>query len=319
LIDPSLQDLFADVGSLVVAKVGPTVTELSGPKEGPLQIVRTSAGWCYDEVIIWDEDDGPWLVASGHLRSSDPPRTDTPELLLSLLTLVRRPIRWDRPDESVYAEGARVWCTEHGLPAVEAVFQNPLFAPGLSLSLFQRETLTLVLLMDVWTALRQEDEAVLARILPELWEAWHFQHEKAVSRHIDYRVRDTGVTDAVPTAQRRALSEMERHYGKKPLARQIIGWVLNERLETLCPQVSWTGQRWQMGLREAPLFDVCYLQLASLLTKPDTEIRAHFKTCKSCEGRFWGHGNARHCSRCDRRTAWSRKDRASRKSQTKKT
>jgi len=55
-------------------------------------------------------------------------------------------------------------------------------------------------------------------------------------------------------------------------------------------------------------FDVCFLQLATLITRSSEEIHSKQKSCRSCGRYFWGHGNQAFCSDCDRRTYWSREN-----------
>lgn len=65
------------------------------------------------------------------------------------------------------------------------------------------------------------------------------------------------------------------------------------------------------GVFARDLFDVAYFQLATLMTKPNKDIKDNFKICPledgGCGSMFWGHGNMKYCNNCDRRTIWSRK------------
>jgi hypothetical protein len=100
-------------------------------------------------------------------------------------------------------------------------------------------------------------------------------------------------------------------------AQAVIAELISERLRQLSPVMWWpygehlrpTGTP-SFALRASRLFDYVFFQLASLIMKPESEVKRGLKQCHGCSQFVWGHGNRRYCSRCDRRTLWSRKTRA---------
>src|SRR5262249_52312646 len=155
-----------------------TVNEVEALPHGE-QRVTTGTGWFYGGVVLEECDGAPWLVATGSPQPHAPALPDGPAFLLSLINLVKQPIQWERLDQSVTATAACQWCTQYGLPMVEAIFPYNRCRPGLSLSFFQRETLTLVLLWKVQWAYFYKDRTTLDSDLPQLWKARANQRREA--------------------------------------------------------------------------------------------------------------------------------------------
>ena len=164
-----LQDMVREVGSLLTAErpiwVVDEVEELPDGKE----CVKRGTGWLRERVGLRKHQGETWLVAMGRPQPTAPPIPTGPDFLLSLVNLVKPPLAWERVDESMTGREAQAWCTQYGLPTVEAMIDEG--RPGVSLGFFQREALTLALLFKVCMALDNNDGAILARILPHLWKA----------------------------------------------------------------------------------------------------------------------------------------------------
>ncbi|PPD57361.1 hypothetical protein JP09_009995 [Dehalogenimonas etheniformans] len=89
--------------------------------------------------------------------------------------------------------------------------------------------------------------------------------------------------------------------------RQNVGMCLDQQLSGISLHYTFLGPKFYLSVKS--LFDVCHYQLGLLTTLSLEEYQAkkrHIKTCKACGSLHWGHGNQRYCSRCDRRTVWSR-------------
>jgi hypothetical protein len=182
----------------------------------------------------------------------------------------------------------------------------------LSLSLFQREVLTLVLLWRVWEALIDPypDKATLARDLPQLWKARASQRRGATDYWRQILLEEA---DSMP---KRSLEDLEAR------ARLGVADLLNERLERVKLTFAWGDPTPRLHLEVGSLFDIAYVQMASLLTKPaDESMNSRMQNLKVCQNRncrdlFWcSHGNRRYCFRpqCDRRAVHRRDKRSERK------
>jgi hypothetical protein len=56
------------------------------------------------------------------------------------------------------------------------------------------------------------------------------------------------------------------------------------------------------------LFSVAYYQFAALMTKEPSDSKKKMKHCSYCNSIFWAKSaKKKYCSKCDRRTIWSRK------------
>ena len=295
------QAMVRKVGSLLTPErsVWP-VSDVEVLANGELRVVGTGNGWAYEGVKLQAQDGASWLVATGRPQLTAPP-VPNPEFLLSLIHSVTHPIQWDRPDESVSATAAYKWCTQYGLPVVEAVDPADGRRPKLSLSFFQRETLTLALLSRVWVALIYRNKDELAHYPPQLWKACASQCRGAP----DYR-RAAMIEEAALIA---TYSPTEREES----AKRCIKTLLDERLGRVKLTFAWGDPTPRLHLEAGSLFDIAYVQMASLLTKPDDESTdyrmQHIKVCNNCGDLISGHGNRRHCLRphCDRRAEHRRK------------
>lgn len=282
--DLAFASLVAPVGSLLTAE-----RSTFNGEEGRLDVGTTKVGtrWGFRDIVLRDDDGEPWLVATGRPQPKPPQIPDSPELLLSLLTRVKQPVRWDQLDEAVAAADALKWCQQRGLPAVEAIIRD-VERPGLSLGLFRRETVTLTLLCGVWTGLVCEDATRVARNLPELLKACAHQRE--------------GVSDAWRAAIIEEASTLARlsPREKKVGAKRYIHPLIEERLKRIHPNL-------RLYPTASSLFDICYLQFASLRTNPADEVKRHYRYCKRCHGGFWAEGKVLYCDDdgCNRKNAWA--------------
>ncbi len=277
-----VQELIREVGSLLTAARPVWMVEEVEILPHGAQRVTTGTGWFYERVDLREHQGRLWLVAMGRPQPYAPSVPDGPAFLLQLINLVKQPISWDRVDESVTVTAAQEWCTQHGLPVVEAIIDEG--RPGLSLGLFQRETLTLALLCSVWRAIFYEDKPTLARDLPQFLKAWASQRMGATDCWRELVLR------------RAALIAKGSPVEREELAKANIAELLHERLAQVNLTFAWGDSVPHLRLT-AGLFDIGYLQVASLLTKPDVEITQHLKTCQNCQRLFWGHGNRRYCPR----------------------
>jgi hypothetical protein len=294
---------FKEVGSLHTAErvVWPFDIMEKLP-HGGFRLVATGMEWVYEGALLPGPDGVRRLVATGCRPQHAPAIPEGPELLLSLLNLVTQPIPWERVDEAVAAEDACTWCKTYGLPVVESTNALARHQPQLSLSLFQREVLTLVLLWNVWRALFYKDKATLARDLPQLWKARASQRREATDYWRTMRLEEA------ESMAKRSLQELEAR------ARSGVADLLNERLERVKLTFAWGDPTSRVHLEVVSLFDLAYLQMASLLTKPQSEIKRHYKACRICGGAMWEHGNALYCRRpCNKHMYYNRNTRGRQK------
>jgi hypothetical protein len=303
----------AKVGSLLTAErsVWSTRVEVVDVLSNGEQKLTTRPGWGCEGVTLRaiEEIDGKfWLVTTGIPRPPAPPIPDGRRLLLDLINLVKQPIPWERVDEAVSAEDACTWCNTYGLPAAESFNTRDGHRAQLSFSLFQREVLTLRLLWDVSMELIDPypDKATLARDLPQLWKARASQRREAT----DYwreRLRSEA-----------ALMAKRSHSELVSLARLGVEDLVNEQLAQVPITFFWDDPALRLSPVASSLFHIAYVQMASLLTKPDDESTDYrmqnLKKCEICKHFFWGHGNRRYCQRpCNKDKAYHHKTRGRQK------
>lgn len=294
------QDMIREAGSLLTAEPPGLGVEVVAVLSNGTRRVTIGTVWFHGGITLREQNGELWLVATGSLQPPAPAVPDGPELLLALINSVKQPLLWDRVDESVTATDAQEWCTKYELPVIEALIDKG--RPGLSLGLFQREALTLALLCSVWRAIFYKDKPALARDLPQLLKAWANQRR--------------GATDCwrKVVLDHAALIAKSSPIAREALAKMYVEEMLIERLARVNLTFAMGDSVSRLHLT-AGLFDICYLQMASLLTKTAVEIRQNLKVCQNCQQLFWGHGNRRYCprSQCDRRTVHRRKTRGGQK------
>ena len=228
-------------------------------------------------------------------------------LLLSLITMVREPRRGGMVSESVVVEDVLDWCRRYGLPDSEE-FVTDDGSDCFSLRKFQYHTLMLYLIARLWIALLEDDRRKIDEYLcfainvglsgqktpPDITVAPYVWLGKVLETpHVD---------------------EMISAHERDVWARYYIGDLLNAHIRRAGVQLAVPASNKESGrffVKAASLFDLCYLQLAGMIAKPQdgSEIRKHLRTCAICQRLFWGRKNALYCGRkgCSRKSAYNRK------------
>ena len=257
----------------------------------------------YARVAIEEDEGLAWLVGAGpsvtrkEKAAWETVRPDC-ELFCSLYNLVREPLQWELTDDAALFSGASVgehpfsmwvsqedalaWCAAHGLPAVEHHQETPegWLAERLRLTSFQRRTVTLYLLHELWKAFQDHDWNRLDRYLAP------FLSKVALVPELQYRTH----TEKVALVRK----EMNRQLGLS--FKQVhLNWTLGDPTP---PKLLW---------RAKSLFGIAHFELTLLMTQQESDQRV--KPCRGCLRLFTGHGNSWYCASCDRRTIWSRKKR----------
>jgi hypothetical protein len=228
-------------------------------------------------------------------------------LLLSLITMVKEPRRGGRVSESVVVEDVLAWCSRYGLPDTEEFFTDD-GSDCFGLRKFQYHTLMLYLIARLWIALLENDRRKIDEYLcfainvglsgrttpPDITIAHYVWLGK---------VLETPHVDEVISAHERDVR-----------ARYYIGDLLNAHIRRAGVQLAVPTSNTESGrffVKAASLFDLCYLQLAGRIAKPQdgSEMRKHLRTCAICQRLFWGRKNALYCGRkgCSRKSAYNRK------------
>jgi hypothetical protein len=228
-------------------------------------------------------------------------------LLLSLITIVREPRRGGLVSESMVVEDVLAWCSRYGLPDTEEFLTDD-GSDCLSLRKFQYHTLLLYLIVRLWIALLENERKTIDDYLcfainvglsgratsPDLTIAPYVWLGK---------VLETPDVDRVISAHTRDV-----------WARYYIGDLINAHIGRAGVQLAVPASNTESGrffVRVPSLFDLCYLQLAGMIAKPQdgSEIRKNLRTCSTCQRLFWGRKNALYCGRkgCSRKSAYNRK------------
>lgn len=261
-----------------------------GETEFTLQGLGVSSDYALEEV-----EGVPYIVESGE---GIPGRVLTREDLqtygpvLSLLETIEEPPswEWDSLPEIVPFAKIKLWLKKYGLPAFDGGFLNSRNRYAFPLPLFQKHAATMFLLFKVWESAYYERES-------DMLHYW-----KALVRHPDF----------VPCSKKE-YKENETAFREKPLANKkdsalwLAGMVIDHEIKTTV-ELRFSGASKKFYAASSSLFAICYHQMGVLLSRGDHVLGKNIKTCANpaCQKVFWGHGNARWCPACDRRTMWSR-------------
>lgn len=228
-------------------------------------------------------------------------------LLLSLITMVREPRRGGRVSESVVLEDVLAWCRRYGLPDREE-FLTDEGSDCLNLRKFQHHTILLYLMVRLWIALleseREKIDEYLCFAINVGLSGRTTSPDLTIAPYVWLgKVLETPDVDRIISADTRDV--WARHY---------IGDLINAHVGRTGVQLAVPSSSMESGrffVKASNLFDLCYLQLAGMIAKPQdgSELRKNLRTCAICQRLFWGRKNALYCGRkgCSRKSAYNRK------------
>ena len=206
-------------------------------------------------------------------------------LLLSLITMVREPHRGGRVSESVVVKDVLAWCSRYGLPDTEELLTDD-GSDCLSLRKFQHHTILLYLIVRLWIALLENDRRTIDEYLCFAINVGLSGRATSPDLTIAHYVRlgkvlETPDVDRVISAPTRDV--WARHY---------VGDLINAHIRRAGVQLvvpTSTTESGRFFVKAASLFDLCYLQLAGMIAKPQdgSEMRKNLRTCAICQRLFW--------------------------------
>ncbi len=277
-----------------------------------LKFADVPSAWTYRyrHVALRDSDDVRILVANGprqgfsmitEARKGQLPCTEVIrplDLLLSWLELVQEPFDSAELDRCVPPEHAVAWCERYGLPWVQGEEVDGSME-CLSLWELQDQVLTLYRFSQLWMAYQWQDRECFKDMwkkgIPDLPIVNIDEH----GREIAESMRQSTRFQWSPTAK------WDRQFSRYTTS---LRGQLNTRLPHSRTSQSLSTGQWTLSA-DRDLFIIGYSVLEALTQLPQGELPATTKTytvCAACRNSFWGHGNARYCPTCDRRTRWSR-------------
>jgi hypothetical protein len=196
-------------------------------------------------------------------------------VLLSLITMVREPRRGGRVSESVVVEDVLAWCRRYGLPDTEDFLTDD-GSDCFSLRKFQYHTLMLYLIARLWIALLEEDRRKIDEYLCF-----------AINVGLSGQRTPPDITIAHYVWLGRVLEDPQvdhfiSAHERDVWARHYIGEFLNAHIRRAGVQLVVPTSNTASGrffVKAASLFDLCYLQLAGIIAKPQdgSEMRKNLK------------------------------------------
>ncbi|MCG0276865.1 MAG: hypothetical protein L5655_12070 [Thermosediminibacteraceae bacterium] len=245
---------------------------------------------------IYLVEDGPWDIVR--------PSTSNNEILFSFINLIKledkpKSITFEQLMNTISLNDAINWIQKNGFPEIGRLYitdandelDEITRALGtyywLSLGQFRRQAVTLYLLFHLWQALLYEDEG-----------------------KIPYYLQPLAADDVNKLSSKQ----------QKLTAQVFISELINERLGKIDFRLNMDLSKPRIIFYTPSLFSAAYFQLACLITLKDKEkVGKHLKICPQekggCGNFFWGHGNSVYCPLCDRRTAYSRRQKRNKTSQ----
>ena len=226
------------------------------------------------------------------------------DLLFDLLNLVQEPIQWDDPVTAISPENLISWCEKYGVILHMEIMPNG--GEGVRLRTAQIEVLTLYLIYHLWQSvllppaptrdvLEQEQEERFRLILLLL--------RRYSSRNI-----------ASPDWTLRVAAREDNPEQQRLLLKTFLQEVVRQRCSDLLPSLSLLHQPPQLVMEAGCPLTEAYWQLTHLMLNPTPSTRRHH-VCP-CGRQFYGRPNRKWCPQCDRRTAYSRRSRATASSKT---
>jgi hypothetical protein len=219
--------------------------------------------------------------------------------------MVKEPRRGGKVSESVVVEDVLAWCSRYGLPDTEEFFMDD-GSDCFSLRKFQYHTLMLYLIARLWIALLEDDRRKIDQYL-------YF----AINVGLSGRTTPPDITIAHYVWLGKVLETPHvdnfiSAHERDVWARYYIGDLLNAHIRRVGVQLAVPASNTESGrffVKASNLFDLCYLQLAGMIAKPQdgSELRKNLRTCAICQRLFWGRKNALYCGRkgCSRK--WARR------------
>lgn len=247
-----------------------------------------------DYILV--EIDGKLYLSEGpqggEWATLDREELQSPDLLFSVVRLVKEPGEWNWDDlsEVVPLNNIFQWLKRYGMPGYDP---SLLYGPrGIryvyQLSLFERHAATLYLMFRLLEAASYEWE----------WEKSLNHYYAILSSHPDFDWQ-SGISHESHMNSWLELPAKNRASSAMFLIHDIIDReVGNIRLKFM-------QSRPYFYLFSTSLISICYYQFGLLLTRGEFNSK-NVKRCKECQSPFWGHGNRLYCPNHDRRRAWEK-------------
>jgi hypothetical protein len=218
------------------------------------------------------------------------------DLLFDLLNLVQEPVQWEDLPSSVSPKNLISWCEKYGVVLPMEVMPDG--GEGVPLTTAQVEVLTLYLIYNLWQSVSlplDNTQDILEQEEKERVRLIQLLHQRYFRRNLlsPAHTLRVAVSEDNPARQRILV---------RASLQEIVSWQFNG----LTPFLSLVHHPPQLVMQAQCPMTVAYWQLANLLLKPDDG--RHYHICP-CGRSFHGRPNRVFCSRCDRRTAHSRKRR----------
>jgi hypothetical protein len=272
----------------------------------------------------------PWIIEAEKRLTKHPY-----SLLFSFLYLVSEPKQGNTLEDWVPSDKVLGWCTMYGLPDTEESHTDEPYG-CLQLNRFQRESVVLYLLFQLWRALIawRDFEAESGPRDPQDVK----RHRDAIHRYADLLLRcftggdrhylrvlihrehllkqqlDRGIVFYVDPRNKQEFNLKKEHTEAKASVDGAASCLIDEVMEQqrhvdrLSSVVTST-----VAQVARSVFDACYVQLGQRMQQPRGEVARHLKLCavEGCGHRFWArHGNQDICDEHPSKGArWAAKNR----------
>lgn len=211
--------------------------------------------------------------------------TNDLNILLSLISLVNEPIDVNNLSAAFSNKDIINWCKTHTLPSVKKhekwkmcdTDKYTFLYDSMPLDIFYHEAITIYLIFKICGLLNEDDFTKAKEYATKLKDLTLENGKEEIENNIDINIIISTIID----------------YKIKNVHLRFLNFATNK-----------------LFLDADDLFSMIYFQLANLITKPIEERQKHIILCINCGKAFWGHGNRKYCYDCDRRTVFSRKQRA---------
>lgn len=238
----------------------------------------------FESYQMQEHDGEKYIVGVGNEIAPDSEKStfDDPELLFSLISLVTE----SSPGElAIVDKNIMNWCKTYGIPYLDDLNcdQDEVSRAGtgncnmLHVQIFKYSVKNLYKKFRLWMALVNENENEIA----------------AFSNSVDHFIERSHSTQEKVDLLKKALA-------KAINIESSIEFKLDYNFDT---------KSFEFRLSDSCLFSLAYYQFSALLTKDDSESKKKMKQCTYCQSIYWAkHANAKYCTKCNRRTIWSRKN-----------
>jgi len=234
---------------------------------------------------------------------------DYDRLLFDTLSLVEEPKgnTWDWGRQLIDEKRLFKWLEKHGLPV-----SHMGCAPAIDA---EDSTIPSTAVFSYYPLQDFANHVGGLYLMYMLFEAITDEDEVKIPRYIRFLTSHPLIRFAPDGPREKKLESYEAQIIGLPLNEKIraghqsIGSRLNVELNSM--KLGYEPSQQAFYIEAFSLFDLCYYRFAVLIAQAKSSRvghRSHVKRCDNCQKVFWGHGNRRYCSFCDRRTIWSQRN-----------